>query len=261
MPFHAALDPEYMPLIMKRPVVIAQSLNAFCVRNESFADTIQVDDGDDFVAVNSLQSEESEGSYPGLTSWMNNVDAKLSLSVFGAGSSSLQERKVMGKRSIPWPDFLKSLSSLQPEFFIWITHGVNGTSSGAMQYREDSDKEDFVPIVPTDLIMSTCLRRNKLTVLVSCMAAQWEIGERREGEISGFIRAFRGTGAGVVFAPRWQVGVTEAGHWLTCLAKRLKVGKDVLRASDLAHSITKYLASNTQDVQQRLAACVFCPFV
>lgn len=259
VPFHAALNHQDEPLLLRTPLVVTTSLSDFCAKNGGAGDTVTVDDGDDLVSLCSLARSEMSNC-PDLTSWMNEASKNVQICIYGSGVRCLSgDRSILGREAISWEDLLGVLNARQPEFFVWITHGLEGEKTGALEFRPTPDAEREA-VYPLDLIARQFLPRNKLTVLTACMGAQWE-ASGDEAEIAGFIRGFRGAGASAILAAQWKIGVTEAGRWLAGLAKLIKPGM-TWRVSDVAHEVSrKVAASAAGGVSDRLAACVFCPFI
>ncbi|MBC7771815.1 MAG: CHAT domain-containing protein [Pyrinomonadaceae bacterium] len=259
VPFHAAIDDKSDPLLLRTPMIVTTSLSSFCAKNAGSADSITVEAEDDLISLCSLKRSEAQ-KFSGLTSWMNDVPLGIQLSAYGGGAPTLhRDSIVMGSEAISWDEFRRTLQDRQPEFFVWITHGIPGEKIGALQFRPNPDVLKEEVIYPLDLLDRQFLPRNKLTVLTACMGAQWESGGD-EAEISGFIRGFRGAGAAVILAAQWQIGVKQAGDWLAKLATRMKPGAS-WNASDAAHEISLEVASSETSVAARLASCVFCPFI
>lgn len=249
VPLHVALVPSQdpreadIPLCARVPLSFSTSATVFVNRGRYLLAKQPIDPDDDLCV---LSPRSERVVYPGELEDLDWPEGHFHIA--GVVPESLARR---GRFKYRGPGEIRSLARLvdvEPEVFVFAGHGMLHGDGDLGLLLEDGLLSHYK--IPSLLR----LPRNKLTVLGACVTGQ---GASRGGnEVSGFLRAFMGAGAGALAVSLWAAG-NDSMAAATRALLRAASPSNRQRTLDVVQVLFEHYraAVNEKVGQDRLEAC------
>ena len=249
VPLHVALVPSQdpnrasIPLCAHVPLSFTTSATVFVNRGRYLLAKQPIDPDDDLCV---LSPRSERVVYPGELEDLNWPEEHFHIA--GVVPESLAARGGFQYRGPGEIQGLSRLIDVEPEVFVFAGHGMLHGDGDLGLLLEDGLLSHYkIPALMR-------LPRNKLTVLGACVTGQ---GATRGGnEVSGFLRAFMGAGAGALAVSLWSADNDSMAAASRALLRAASPGNEqrILRVVQVLFHHYK-AAVNEKAGQDRLEAC------